>query len=41
MFKFYKLGLKGKIWKIIDDCYINNESIVVVNGIIFEWFKIR
>lgn len=41
MFKLHKLGLKGKIWKIIDDCHINNESTVAVNGTISEWFKIR
>lgn len=35
------MGLKGKIWKIIDDCHINNESTVAVNGTISEWFKIR
>lgn len=28
MVKFQKLGLKGKIWEIIDDCHVGNESTV-------------
>lgn len=41
MVKLYKLGLNGKIWKIIDDCHIGNESTVAVNGTMSQWFEIK
>jgi hypothetical protein len=41
MLRLYKLGVKGSIWKIIDDCYIDNESAVAVNGTMSSWKYVK
>ena len=40
MFKLYKLGVKGKLWKIIDDCNFNTKSAVVVNQCQCAFFEV-
>lgn len=41
MVKLKKLGIKGKIWEVIDDCHCSNESTVAVNGATSQWFEIK
>lgn len=41
MVKLQKLGIKGKIWEVIDDCHCSNESTVAVNGATSQWFEIK
>ena len=31
MYKLSQLGVKGKLWQIIDDCHIDTHSVIVVN----------
>lgn len=39
MYKLHNLGIKGKLWQIIDDCHCNTVSAVIVNVEIFvPWF---
>ena len=39
--KLHKLGVNGKIWSLIDDCHIDNESTVIVNNQTSKWFPIQ
>lgn len=41
MVKLQKLGIKSKIWEVIDDCHCSNESTVAVNGATSQWFEIK
>jgi hypothetical protein len=41
MDKLRNLGIRGKIWKIIDDCHYNTESAVIVNQIKSRWFPVQ
>ncbi|KAK3096521.1 hypothetical protein FSP39_000985 [Pinctada imbricata] len=40
MYKLHKLGVKGKIWSIINDCHIDTRSAVVVNQTQSDWFPV-
>ena len=41
MVKLHKLGIKVKLWKIIDDCHCDTESTVFVNGSMSRWVGIK
>lgn len=41
MCKLYKLGVKGKIWSIIDDCHTNTKNSVVVNQQKSVFFNVK
>jgi hypothetical protein len=41
MVKLYRLGIKDIIWSIIDDCHIDTQSSVVVNGCMSKWFCVE
>ena len=36
MVKLHKLGVKGRIWSIIDDCHIDTKSAVCQNGFLLN-----
>ena len=41
MYKLHKLGITGKVWSLIDDCYINTESCIIVNQTKSRWFMVN
>lgn len=41
MVKLQKLGTKGKIREIIDDCHCGNENTVAVNGTTSQQFEVK
>lgn len=40
MYKLFNLGVKGKAWKIINDCHVNTQSAVVVNQAKSNFFNV-
>ena len=41
MVKLHNLGIKGQIWKVIDDCHCNTKSAVIVNQTKSRWFPVQ
>lgn len=41
MYKLHNLGIKGKLWQIIDDCQCNTVSAVIVNQKQSRWFDVH
>lgn len=41
MYKLRNLGIKGKLWQIIDDCLCNTVSAVIVNKKQSRWFDVH
>lgn len=41
MYKWHKLGVRGKIWKIINDFHVNTKSAVVVNQTQSSFFPVQ
>ena len=41
MVKLNKLGIKEKMWEIIDNCHCDTESLVYVNGSMSRWVEIK
>lgn len=41
MFKLYELGIKGKLWSLINKCHQNTLSSIVVNQTRSEWFPVQ
>ena len=40
MYKLSKLGINGKIWSLINDCYTNTKSSIIVNQCRSEFFDV-
>ena len=41
LFKLYSLGVKGKLWSLIDDCHVDTSSAIVVNQTQSRWFTVQ
>ena len=41
LFKVFKLGIQGLLWRLIKACYSDTESCVVENNIYSDWFTLR
>lgn len=41
LYKLNNIGIKGKLWMLIDDCHINTKSAVIVNYQQSEWFPVE
>lgn len=40
MYKLHKLGVKGRLWTLIDDCHVNTSCSVVSNQSYSDWFPV-
>jgi hypothetical protein len=40
MLKLYELGIKGKIWSLINDCHQGTSSAIIVNQTQSRWFSV-
>ena len=41
LFKIYNLGIKGKLWSLIDDCHVDTSSAIVVKQTQSRWFTVK
>ncbi len=39
--KLYRFGIKGKLWRIIKDCYTDIETAVMFQGLKSNWIKVQ
>ncbi|KAK3098283.1 hypothetical protein FSP39_017953 [Pinctada imbricata] len=39
MVKLHRLGVRGKLWSIIDDCHMDTQNAVVVNNCTSPWYE--
>lgn len=41
LYKLNNIGIKGKLWMLIDDCHIYTKSAVIVNYQQSKWFHVE
>ncbi len=41
MVKLYRFGIKGKLWRIINDCYTDMETAILFQGQMSDWISVE